>query len=131
MLNARCWARVRLGVELDKALADCDDAIDQHDDDGAFFDSRGWVHLRRGEWRDARRDFDRALKLRADGAWSLYGRGLVRARTGDAEGARVDLEAARKLTPDIDERVRKEGVAGDLQPPAPLAAAPAASGAAH
>jgi len=131
VLNARCWNRVRLGVELEKALADCDDAIDQHDDDGAFFDSRAWVHLRRGEWHDARRDFDRALKLRPDGAWSFYGRGLLRARTGDAEGARADLETARKLRPDIDERVRHEGVAGDLQPPAPLAAAPAASGAAH
>ena len=133
-LNERCWARLRLGTELDKAMADCDDAVDMASDNASLVDSRAWTHLRRGEWRDARSDFDRALKLNPAQTWSLYGRGLVRTHQGDAAGGRADLEAARKLEGDIDEQVRHSGVAGDLAPPAPVAAASpaaAASAATH
>ncbi len=109
-LNSRCWARALLGIELDKALADCDDAIDLGPKEAAYLDSRAWVHLRRGEPRDALSDFDRALKLRPDGAWSLYGRGLARTRLGQADAARADLEAARKLVPTVADDVKHAGL---------------------
>jgi tetratricopeptide (TPR) repeat protein len=110
VLNSRCRVRAMLGVELDQALEDCDDAIDLAPKDAAYVDSRAWVHLRRGELRDALSDFDRSLKLKPDGAWSLYGRGLAHARQGQVDAARVDLEAARKLVPTIDADVQHAGV---------------------
>jgi len=110
-LNARCWARAMLNVELDKALADCEMAVDSQSDNAAFVDSRAWVHLRRGDWRDALADFDRSLKIKPDGAWSFYGRGIVRSQLGDAERAAADLAAARKLLPGIDGDAGKFGLA--------------------
>jgi regulator of sirC expression with transglutaminase-like and TPR domain len=75
------------------------------------------VHLRRAEWRAALSDFDRSIKLRPDGAWSLYGRGLVHAHQGNAYAARADIAAARRLEPKIDANVEHDGVAGDLKAP--------------
>jgi tetratricopeptide (TPR) repeat protein len=117
VLNSRCWARAMLGIELDKALEDCDDAIDLAPKEASYFDSRAWVHLRRAEWRAALSDFDRSIKLRPDGAWSLYGRGLVHAHQGNADAARADIAAARRLEPKIDANVEHDGDAGDLKAP--------------
>jgi tetratricopeptide (TPR) repeat protein/predicted aspartyl protease len=113
VLNARCWARAMLGVELDKALDDCDEAIDLEPKNAAYRDSRGWVRLRRGDLRRAVSDFDRSLELQPDGAWSLYGRGIARTRQGDAEQGRADIAAARKLLPAIDEQAGRHGLAAE------------------
>src|SRR5664279_3319864 len=83
-LNSRCWARALLGVELDKALDDCNDAIDAEPKNFAYLDSRGWVHLRLGRNREAIADFDHALALRPALPGALYGRGLAETRVGDA-----------------------------------------------
>ena len=114
VLNARCWTRVRQGAELDQALADCDAAVALDAGNAAFVDSRGWVHVRRAEWRAALSDFDQAIRLKPDEAFSLYGRGLVHAHEGQAEAARADFAAARTLDAAIDAKVRHAGVAGDL-----------------
>ena len=128
VLNRRCWVRTMLGVELDKALDDCDKALDRQPKNAAFVDSRAWLHLRRGELRDARSDFDRSLELKANGASSLYGRGLVRIKQGDAVQGRVDLEAARKIEPGIDATLGRYGLAVDPSPaPATSAATSAAT----
>ena len=110
-LNNRCWARTMLNIELDQALADCDKAIDLQPAEAAFYDSRGWLQVRRSELRKARSDFDRALKLQPDGAWSLYGRGIVRRKLGEAQAGQADLEAARKLLPSIDTQTLRHGLA--------------------
>jgi len=109
-LNDRCWARMLLNTDLDKALKDCDKAIDFEPDNASFRDSRAWVRLRQGELNKALSDFDRALKARDNLAWAHYGRGLVRSRLGKPEDGAADLEAARKLLPTIDERVKRWGL---------------------
>jgi predicted aspartyl protease/Tfp pilus assembly protein PilF len=112
-LNLRCWARAMLGVELDRGLADCETALAQQPQNAAFLDTRGWLRLRRGEWRDAKSDFDRALMIRPEDAWSLYGRGIARGRSGDAAQGRADIETARKLLPTIDAEAGRHGLAAD------------------
>ncbi len=109
-LNSRCWARARLGTELDRALADCDDAIDGDGKNWAYLDSRGWVYLRMGNLRKALADFDRSVENRPENAWSLYGRGLARSRMGDAARATSDFEAARQARPDIEAEVQAAGL---------------------
>jgi len=117
-----CWARMELGTVLDQALADCERALDDKPREADYLDARGWVRLRRGEWRDARRDFDRALERDPAQAWALYGRGLVRTHEGDAAAGGADLAAARQLLPRID------AVAAGFGMAAPATATSAASG---
>jgi tetratricopeptide (TPR) repeat protein len=115
--NGRCWARVELGIELDKALDDCDDAVDADKNNPDYLDSRAWVYLRLDKLQKALADFDRGLAKRPDGAWSLYGRGLVHLRLGQAALGHADLAEARQAQPDIDAAIKRAGL-----PPAPDAA---------
>jgi len=115
--NSRCWVRMELGVELDKALDDCDEAVDANDKDASFIDSRAWVYLRMGKPQKALADFNRGLAIKGDLASSLYGRGLVHLALGETSAAQADLAAARKAQPDIDDSMRQAGL--------PVAPAPA------
>jgi len=123
-LNARCWSRVELGTELDKALADCDEAIDIDDKNASFLDSRAWTYLRMGKLKKAQADFDRALEINPKSAWSLYGRGQVQLGLGQAERAQADLAAARKERPGIDADAKRDGLPqAPVAPPASTAGA--------
>ena len=109
-LNTRCWVRARLGIELEEALADCDDAVDSDSKNSNYLDSRGWVYLRLGNYEKALADFDRSIGIRPESAWSLYGRGLARTRLGDVARGEADLAAARKVESDIDRKVENAGL---------------------
>ena len=109
-LYDRCWARVELGVDLDKAVDDCDAAVDADSKSGVYLAGRAWAHLRQGNPSRARADFDRSLAIRPDHALTLYGRGLARQRLGDAAAGQADLDAARKLDPRIDAEMARRGL---------------------
>ncbi len=109
-LNSRCWARALLGTELDQALADCNEALAQKPGEPAYLDSRGLVHLRQGRWREARADYDEALKLRPDAAWTLLGRGLARVAANEREPGLADIAAARQRQPGIEADARRYGL---------------------
>ena len=109
-LNERCWARALWGRGLDQALADCDLAIRRGSRVAMVFDSRGMVHLRRGEFVQALADYDTALKLQPKLAPSLYARGLAKLKSGDAAGGAADLRAAAGLEPKISEQMAELGI---------------------
>lgn len=109
-LNGRCWARAVLGRQLDKALADCDLALRKGGRVAGVLDSRGMVHLRRGEFEAAIADYDAALKLQPKSAWSLYGRGIARHKRGDSEGGAADVKRALELDPAITEDSKRLGL---------------------
>jgi predicted aspartyl protease/regulator of sirC expression with transglutaminase-like and TPR domain len=109
-LNARCWARAMLNTELDPALADCDAAIKRVPDNASYLDSRAWVHLRQGRWREALADYERALSIRPQAVWSLYGRGIARIQSGNREAGLADIAAARQLRPSMDEETKRYGI---------------------
>ena len=109
-LYDRCWARVELGVDLDKAVDDCDAAVDADPKSGVYLAGRAWARLRQGTPSKARADFDRSLALRPDHALTLYGRGLARQRLGDVAAGQADLDAARKLDPKIDAEMARRGL---------------------
>ena len=110
ILYDRCWARVELGVDLDKAVDDCDAAVDADSKSGVYLAGRAWARLRSGAPSKARSDFDRSLALRPDHALTLYGRGLARQRLGDAAAGQADLDAARRLDPKIDAEMARRGL---------------------
>ena len=109
----RCWSRVRLDAALDKALDDCEKAIDLDGKSASFLDSRGWVRLRMRQWALAKSDFDKALAKDPETTTSLYGRSIAQARLGNAAASKVDLAAARKLRPAIDEHMRELGLSAN------------------
>ena len=109
-LNARCWARALGGLELDKALADCNTALKLNPNTADFLDSRGLVYLRQGNYDKAIADYDAALRLQPKIAWSLYGRGLAKSRKGMSAEGQADIAAATALEPKIAERAASFGI---------------------
>jgi tetratricopeptide (TPR) repeat protein len=101
-LNGACWMRATYRFELEKALANCNAAI-AIEENPFVLDSRGLVHLQRGELAAAIADYDAALAKAAKVPTSLYGRGLARRRSGNVKDGDSDLAAARKLDAKIDE----------------------------
>jgi tetratricopeptide (TPR) repeat protein len=109
-LNGRCWVRALSGHELDKALADCNEALKLWPGAPQVLDSRGLVFLRLKQPDKAIADYDAALKLMPASAWSLYGRGLAKQLQGHKAEGDVDIAAAIAIAPRIADEVRKSGI---------------------
>jgi tetratricopeptide (TPR) repeat protein/predicted aspartyl protease len=110
-LNGRCWMGAMSGVDLDEALAACDRAVRGSPKTAQFLDSRGLVHLRRGETDRALADYDAALAINPKIAWSLYGRALAEQRKGMADAAKADFAAAAAISPKLAEEAKARGIA--------------------
>lgn len=127
-LGMRCWARGAANVQLDQALADCDQAVHtkliaSHSafwrlthqappGPGWILRNRSLVYLRLGDLDRAIADDDAALAQihSGDSAHPLYLRGLAELRKGLKSQGEADLAAARKLRPDIDEHYAGMGL---------------------
>ena len=114
--NVRCWARASLGRDLDKALDDCNRSVRRNRNAGNL-DSRGLVHLRRGEYDQAIEDYNAALALQAKMAWSLYGRGVAKIHKGERAAGELDIAAAKAIQPKIVEIARSRGIVAPASPP--------------
>ena len=110
VLFDRCSARVELGVDLDKALDDCDAAVDADPKNAAFLAGRAWTRLQQGAPSKARADFDRSLAIRPGHAITLYGRGLAEQRLDESAAGQTDIDAARKLQATITADVTRLGL---------------------
>ena len=108
--NGRCRARFELGIELDKALDDCGEAVGADSKNPVYASNRGWVYLRLGKPQKALADFDQALAIKPGLAWPLYGRGQAHLGLGQTALAQADLAAARQAQPDIDAMVQRTGM---------------------
>jgi tetratricopeptide (TPR) repeat protein len=108
--NGRCWARALWGIDLDKALADCNAALRLSNNASQVLDSRGLVRLRLGDYDKSIADYDEALSLQPKNAWSLYGRGLGKLRKGMTAEGQTDIAAATALQPRIADEARKHGI---------------------
>ncbi|MDP9415355.1 MAG: tetratricopeptide repeat protein [Pseudomonadota bacterium] len=110
LLNNRCWTRATHNVELEQALSDCDQALKLAPDRPDVMDSRAFVLLRMGRFKEAVASFDKALALAPTMAASLYGRGIAKLRDGNREEGEKDLAAARRYVFDIDAVYRGYGI---------------------
>ncbi|HXQ14177.1 MAG TPA: aspartyl protease family protein [Caulobacteraceae bacterium] len=109
-LNGRCWVRALWGHDLDKALADCNEALRLWPGAPQVLDSRGLVFLRMNLPDKAIADYDAAIKLAPQTAWSLYGRGLAKLRLGRKAEGDTDIAAAVAISPRIADEAKKNGV---------------------
>jgi tetratricopeptide (TPR) repeat protein/predicted aspartyl protease len=121
-LNGRCWTRALWNHELDKALADCEAALKRGPRAAGVLDSRGLVHLRRGEFDLAIADYDAAIRLQPKEAWSLYGRGLAKLAKGAKSDGEADLAAATALAPNLPAAAKRYGLVAAAAGGAPTAA---------
>lgn len=110
-LNGRCWALAQLDRDLDRALADCNEAVRARPGNAAYLDSRALVHLRRGALDKALADYNATLAIDPRARWSLYGRGIVERRRGDTKRGDADIAAAVALDPGLPARAAALGLA--------------------
>jgi tetratricopeptide (TPR) repeat protein len=130
VLSQRCWMRMRMNVDLDRALDDCRGAVSEDRGNASYHGSLGWVWMRRGQTDKSVSEFNEAIALDPNALWSLYGRGLAKVAQGDPSGAEGDLAASRKFDPHIDERARRMGLPTDERvKPVQADAAPASASA--
>ncbi|MEJ0035989.1 MAG: aspartyl protease family protein [Gammaproteobacteria bacterium] len=109
----RCRSRAMLGLELDKALSDCNRAVRGRDDAPFFLDSRGMAYLRMGNYDKAIADYDAVLRIQPKNPWALYGRGLAKLHKGKTAEGQADVAAAKVSGP----RVVAEAARRGLTPP--------------
>jgi tetratricopeptide (TPR) repeat protein len=108
-LTNACWSRALAGVELERAQAYCDQAVTAAPGPAAY-DTRGFLHLRRGEYDLAIADYTAALGFGHRLASSFYGRGVARFRLGHRLNAQADLRAALRIDPRIAATFARRGV---------------------
>jgi tetratricopeptide (TPR) repeat protein len=110
VLHSRCWARALVGIELQKALEDCNSALKAEPDSANALDSRALVYLRMDKLDKALDDYNNALRIDPKAAWSLYGRGLIELRRGAAKDGAADIAAAKVLRATIEDDAKRYGI---------------------
>jgi len=114
-LNSRCWVRALAGVDLALALKDCNAALKHADKSSPLYariaDSRGLVLLRMGDYDKSISDYDAALKLSPQDAWSWYGRGIDKLRKQKTSEGEADIAQATAIWPKIADEFTRHGIA--------------------
>ncbi|WP_346730774.1 tetratricopeptide repeat protein [Bradyrhizobium sp. 199] len=99
--NYRIRAEARDDSEIDKSLADYDQAIRLKPDTIDFRFARAALLEKKGNLAAAIADYDRAIQANPKDAKALYRRGMAKSNKGDRTSA-ADLAAARAIDPEID-----------------------------
>lgn len=103
-----CWARAAAGADLDLALDLCNRSLEMQPS-VAGFDMRGFVHFRRGDFREAIKDYDASIRIRSSGS-SYFMRGVCKARLGQADQSLADIRIAMKKDSGVRDQYRRLGV---------------------
>jgi tetratricopeptide (TPR) repeat protein len=102
-LNARCWIKGTLAVQLESALQDCTRAIELTENNTQALDSRAMVYFRLNRLTEALADVDAALDRNPWASGSLYLRAAIERKMGKPENAEKDAAFARLISPRIEE----------------------------
>jgi tetratricopeptide (TPR) repeat protein len=108
--SMRCWVRAISPGQTQQALADCNQALRIKADAADALDTRGFIHLKLGQYDIAIKDYDAALRGDPKNAGSLYGRGLAKSKSGDRDSGTADIAAAKVLKPNIAEEFARYGI---------------------
>ncbi len=110
--NSACWARATLGRELDRALADCNEALRLKPRNPGYLDSRAMVQMRAGAFALAEADYTAALTAAGNRfPHAQYGRGVARLKQGKTAGGQADIAAASAADPELAARFAGFGLA--------------------
>jgi len=100
VLNYLGYSWVDKGVNLDRALAMIESAVDQRPNDGFIVDSLGWAYYRLGDFPEAVRQLERAVELEPDDATINDHLGDALWRVGRQAEATFQWRRALTLAPD-------------------------------
>lgn len=95
-LNNRCNA-YRDNGDYDRAIADCDQAIQFRPDLAEAHNNLGNGYVGKGDYGRAMAGYDRAIRLRPDYAEAYYNRGRAYDAKGDYDRATADCDQAIRL----------------------------------
>jgi tetratricopeptide (TPR) repeat protein len=113
-LNWRCRARALGGIDLQRALQDCNQALKHAAKSSPFYAeaaySRGLVWLRLGDYDRSIADYDASLKIAPHDAWSLYGRGIDKVRAKRTSEGEADIAQAKAISADIGDTFGRYGI---------------------
>jgi tetratricopeptide (TPR) repeat protein len=100
--GARCLTRAVFSVDLDKALADCDRALQLNPKN--YFDvaTKAFVHLRLKQYEAAIADATASLAMKPNNGNALAIRSMAERALGRRAQADADLAAAHKIDPELD-----------------------------
>lgn len=97
---SRCRVRAIKGIDLPRALADCDEALRLESDNASALRGRGQIFLKTNRLERGLADFEQALKVDRNNLSALFGRGLARRLMGD-EGGNKDMRDAVDGSPHV------------------------------
>lgn len=83
----------RKNGDLNGAIESFSRALDLRGDYAEAWSNRGWVYVEQERWREARSDFDQALRLNPRDEGALYGLSRVLRKSRDYAGAQEALRA--------------------------------------
>ncbi|HXQ16285.1 MAG TPA: tetratricopeptide repeat protein [Caulobacteraceae bacterium] len=109
-LYARCMIRAAAAIELDKALGDCNHAIQINPQSAADIDARGFVRFKRGEFAPAINDTSEAIRRDSRRGSAFYVRGLAELRSNQTAAGLADIRAAQAIDPKVGDYYAKWGI---------------------
>jgi tetratricopeptide (TPR) repeat protein len=87
--------------DLDRAIADYDEAIRLDPKDAMAYYNRGLAFKAKSDLARAIANYTEAIRLDRNYAKAYYNRGLAKRANGDAAGGNADILWARELNPSI------------------------------
>jgi tetratricopeptide (TPR) repeat protein len=105
----RCRVLADSGTELDKALSDCEEAIQLAPTESYRHPALGYVYYRKGDYGNAMKELSTSNVSPSDNSRALYIRAMVEQKQGDMPGCNSDLAAAKAIDPDIEKRMANLG----------------------
>lgn len=87
--------------DLEKAVANFNRALELRGDYSEALSNRGWLYIEQKKWREARNDFEQALKIDSHDAGALYGLSQVLKEARDYAGAQKALRSLMARSPNF------------------------------
>jgi tetratricopeptide (TPR) repeat protein len=94
---ALCWQRAVRGRPLDRALKNCDAALNSEPENSQWLDIRGFLFFQMHNYAAAIADLDAVAKDKPRDAGALFIRGLAKLRAGDPDAGSADIKAAESV----------------------------------
>lgn len=122
-----CWSLALANHDLDGALAACNAAVKREPSSYDALSKRGYVHLRRGSWADAEKDFAASLALNSASPNEMFGHGLAMIHLGREQDGRDEIASATLDSPGLvnEWAARGFGARGEIRPGMPVTTASA------
>jgi Tfp pilus assembly protein PilF len=116
-----CWSLALSNHDLDGALAACNEAVKREPSSYDTLSKRGYVHLRRGSWAEAEKDFAASLGLNAASPNEMFGHGIAMIHLGQEQDGRDEIASATLDSPGLvnEWAERGFGARGEIRPGMP------------